>query len=236
MILIQRSYPLYTSKNNAALFCIFPLFLWIFQFFFSNLFVYFHEIITIIFHIFCFLFYFFMFLKSLSFNYAAVSVSLPVTRFPIRGKVFHQHIHNTAADHSFIFRRLAGQIHMNYFVPAASDQGTRLPQHCRLAAATADAAENPSVPVDEHLRACPRGEEPFDSITVTTAFGSSGSSARRFSTSKSRSERFFTRLSSRSMRFTCMISARIEIAISSGVTPPIFKPIGLFKRLIRSGA
>ena len=99
-----------------------------------------------IFHVFYFyLFIFHLFEISLS-KYAGASVSLPVTQFPIRGKVFHQHIHNAAADHSFIFRRLAGQIYMNYFVPAASDQRTCLAQHGRLAAAAADAAENPSVP------------------------------------------------------------------------------------------
>ena len=105
---------------------------------------------------FIFIFLFFIYLKLFSFKYAGASVSLPVTRFPIRGKVFHQHIHNAAADHSFIFRRLAGQIYMNYFVPAASDQGTRLAHHGRLAAAAADApASFKAAFIDELFRATP---------------------------------------------------------------------------------
>ena len=109
-----------------------------------------------IFHVFYFyLFIFHLFEISLS-KYAGASVSLPVTRFPIRGKVFHQHIHNAAADHSFIFRRLAGQIYMNYFVPAASDQRTCLAQHGRLAAAAADAPASFKVAfIDELFRATP---------------------------------------------------------------------------------
>ena len=82
----------------------------------------------------------------------------------------------------------------------------------------------------------PLGVEPFVWITVTIAFGS-WFSARYSIISRSRSEAFTKRdpsLLFSGRRLYAMISERIETAISSGVTAPMLRPIGVQMRSIFS--